>query len=149
MCRNIITENLDEYQIFQDISLQGDIKTFLFILLKGNIWRMKENYSVYRLVREQNGNSWTSRALSEKGRYRKQRNGVRCLEKATKESFGIRINFQKRKQQLAFNDIIVDRHILKMIKKAVYYVFMQRGMAFVLICKIFGNWKSRILKNKI
>ena len=69
-------------------------------------------------------------------------------KKPTEEEYGIKINCKKRKQQMAFNDIIVDKRAFEIIKKTLYYVFMQRGMIFVLFKKIFRGLRSKVLENK-
>ena len=146
--RNVITNDIEKCSRLFAVSLQGDIKLFLFLLLNGKLWRMGEKSSVYRLVREETGTSWTSRMIADKKRYRKQWNGIKALEKFIEEEYGIKINCKKRKQQMAFNDIIVDKRAFEIIKKTTYYVFMQRGMIFVLFKKIFRGLRSKVLENK-
>ena len=148
LCSRNIIKNNTRYQALSQIKLQGDIKIFLFLLLEGNIYRMCDNYSVYRIVREEGGESWTSRRLSKKDRCRREWNGIRSLEKTVKEVYGIKINCKKRKQQIAFYDIILDRKLFTMIKKAFYYIFNQSGMIPVLVSKVF-NRKRKILDNKL
>ena len=139
---------LESYITLNKVALQGDIKIYLFILLHGDIWRMGDNFSVYRLVNEDNGNSWTSRMRSDEKRFFKQWKGLRNLEKVVKEAYGVKINCKQRKQQFAFYDFLMNRTIFRMIGKGTYYSFNQSGMFFIFLKKVFKDRKGKILKNK-
>ena len=149
VARNILTDNMKYTQAFNNVNATGDVKLFLFLLLNGNIWRMDEVFSVYRIVSEQNSDSWTSSLLKKKSVYHKQWKGIRQLEKAVKKEFGIHFKCDKRKQQLAYFDILIrKKNPFRIIFKCIYYTFKQRGMLAVLAGKLLKGQRGAILTNK-
>ncbi|MBQ3041416.1 MAG: glycosyltransferase [Clostridia bacterium] len=149
VCRNIFTSNLEKYLCFEKAKLPGDMKITLFLLLYGDIWRLDEKHSVYRHVSEQGGNSWSSRILGDKKRIHRFWNALRTLEKATKENFGRKIKFKNRKNQLAFEDIFVDKNVFKITKKAIYYAFKEPAAIVMIFKKIFTGQRGSTIKKKL
>lgn len=149
VCRNIITKHLEKFKKYSDVTLPGDIKLMLFLLLYGNIWRMDEKCSVYRHVVEMNGNSWSSRILKDKDLNKKHWKGLRALEKITKEVYGKKLDFRKRKLQAAFADISSDKRLFKLIKKTIYYFFVQPGMMGICFNKIVRGQRGETVEKKM
>ena len=66
MFRNFYIDKVFSYpKELSKINVAGDQKLYLLLLLHGNIYRQKEVMSIYRYVREEGGNSYSSRQINE------------------------------------------------------------------------------------
>lgn len=102
VCRNIMTTPGCKYpHEFNDIGIQGDIKLYLYLLTYGKIYRLADTMSVYRFVLKRNGNSWSSRQLSNPHNYRDLR-AIKQLESTYYQLYGKKIFFGTRRQHLQY-----------------------------------------------
>jgi glycosyltransferase involved in cell wall biosynthesis len=122
VCRNIFLKSETMYpKSFYNVSVQGDVKFFLYLLAHGDVYRMEGVYSAYRFVQELGGDSWSSKELTNHNtRYKRWRH-LKKLERAFYDEYRIKIDLSNRKIPCA--------------KDVVY--FLKRNVVFLLEGKTF------------
>ncbi len=145
VCRNIFLDDKNGYpKTFLDVKLAGDVKTYLYLLANGDIFRMGETMSVYRFVQEKGGNSWSSRNYKKIKGYSDWKN-VRLLEKKFYENYGKKINLKERKSACALSVAknFIWQPNLKNFRNLIVVIILQRGLLKKLYGELFRCLKKR------
>lgn len=120
--RNVFKQYNNQFpKTWVDVKMkQGDVKTFLFLLLHGDIYRMKDVMSAYRFVYKKDGMSWSSQSLTKCNGYKKWR-AIKQLEDIVFHEFHMKISLKKRRV-LAGMETIFDLKKLCNLRNIYYAV---------------------------
>lgn len=145
MYREIFLDPTKGYpESFTKIKAPGDVKSYLWLLAHGDIYRMDETMSAYRYVRVKGGNSWNSRRMADP-RFYERWQAIRTLEKAFYREYGKKIRLKRSTKKLGFGVVqyFVGYRTLKNFLRALHVLLVERGVFSLAWKELIQHFKSK------